>query len=524
MRKEHLRSKLGTLISQRPSYFTGSPQFAVRAIWVFSAVMALFAVGLWFAAKNNPAAQPALTITLSTLVIVIAGYAALTAYFPATLSPMRLGDAPLGSARYLVWWIMFGVMVLGVAALFWYAPSTAAMELVRHILNPSYISKLTDIEIRLATSLMPGWAEALLEVARRFAAPYCILEFFLTPTIGNHRKLIGVALIICVSLFVFSTLDRAIPAFYFAMLISGLLIARGTAAFRSPYLYLNIFGIIAVVVLFKNIQYGEIRSIQYTQNSDITRSFEHRPSVSHTQVGTPTVPPTVGGDKIVVLPSSPPQTSPAPSTHEAEGTTNSASKGGASAETKPGSGPSKPDKAAGYPSGAGKNQEPGWIAYAGYAASSVLERVLLSPVAMTLYAVESYGENDFKHWSATRLFSFVGVGRYVSPFETGSKKYHDAFPVTFIGDLWRNGGLRYVLPYAVFLAGVLFLIDRRLSDTAAPISLKVLSLFGVLYLFYGNAFNATSWLMVLGSLATYYALIVLAIRESQTSVTTDLGA
>ncbi len=89
----------------------------------------------------------------------------------------------------------------------------------------------------------------------------------------------------------------------------------------------------------------------------------------------------------------------------------------------------------------------------------------------------------------------------MNPLEKGTQKYHDAFPVTFVGDLWRNGGFRYFPVYAVLLGAVLFFLDRRTLATSTPVSLRVLALFGVLYLFYGNAFNPTSWLMIGGAIA-----------------------
>ena len=415
-----------------------------RTITVFFALMFLFIVGLSLATFGNRFASPALLASVEVLAIVLLIYGLLTFFFPT--KSHRLGDADLHWSRY-AFWSFFGIMVGGVAVLLIFAPTTASQELLKRFFITGYTSGFSDSEVRLSTSFMPVWAQIVFEVARRFAAPYCLLTFFFTPVIAQNRKRVGTALLFLLAVFVLSTLDRAIPVFYFAMAITGLFLIYGLVALKNKYVYLNALAIIAVVVLFKNIQYGEIRGLQFSPNSDIVRSLTQESE----------------------------QDKPAADQEQAAPR-------------------SKPALVATKPAG------PGSFDYICYVTSSMIERILLSPMAMTLYAVRSYDESNFQHWSTTRLLSFIGLARFIDPFEKGTQKYHDAFPVTFIGDLWRNGGFQYIPYYAVFLALVLFLVDRRIMTASGMLQLQVLSLFGVLYLFYGNAFNATSWLMISGSL------------------------
>lgn len=134
--------------------------------------------------------------------------------------------------------------------------------------------------------------------------------------------------------------------------------------------------------------------------------------------------------------------------------------------------------------------------FVSFAVSSTIGRVALSPVIMILYAYDNYNETNFLHWSSTRLFSFLGLARYVHPLEKPTLKYHDAFPVTMIGDIWRNGGYLYFPVFGVFLAGLLFVLDRLLFSGARAPVWQSLSLLRRGLLFYGNAFNCSSVLLI----------------------------
>ncbi len=424
-----------------------------RAILVFMTLLLLFAVGMMWSMSTNPAAAVALDLMLRVSIIVTVTYALLCYIFGFKGKKKSNVDQ---TVRVGIWWAMFSVMVAGAVALVAFVPTTASVELFRLMFTDGYSTQWTDAEIRLSTSFMPIWAQTLFEAARRLAAPYCLIEFFFGPAIVHRRRQIGFALLFIVSLFVFSTLDRAVPVFYFAMIMAGILLTYGLSALKNKYLYLNLIGIVFVIVTFKNIQYGEFHELRFTRNFEIAGRLESKPVTA----GKPAA--TAQESAIVVEPDKP----------------------AASAPSQP--------------------------SYIGYAVSSLIDRILLSPVAMTLYAVESYGPGEYKHWSATRIFSLLGYGRFVGSLETGKKKYHDAFPVTFIGDLWRNGGHLYVPFYAALIALTLFLLDRFVFASQAPLSLQVISLFGVLFLFYGNAFNATSWLMICGSLALIYCMDLLS--------------
>lgn len=144
---------------------------------------------------------------------------------------------------------------------------------------------------------------------------------------------------------------------------------------------------------------------------------------------------------------------------------------------------------------------PKWALYVQYAASTVVERLVLSPVAMILYVAETYDDANYLHWRATRIFSILGFGRYVDPLEQGVNKHHDAFPVTYIGDLWRNGGPSYFPMYAIFMGLVLFAMDRFIFARRGVLAWQLIGLFGIAFLFFGNAFNVTSWTMIGASLA-----------------------
>ena len=126
--------------------------------------------------------------------------------------------------------------------------------------------------------------------------------------------------------------------------------------------------------------------------------------------------------------------------------------------------------------------------------------MILSPVTMAVYAAQNYDEANYLHWRATRLFSVFGFGRYVDPLEQGKQTHHDAFPLSFVGDLWRNGGPAYFIPFAVLIGIVLLLINRIVFARADQLAPQVLAFFGLAFFFYGNAFNVTSWAMIVSAL------------------------
>jgi hypothetical protein len=144
---------------------------------------------------------------------------------------------------------------------------------------------------------------------------------------------------------------------------------------------------------------------------------------------------------------------------------------------------------------------------------------------MIIYASQNYDPSNYRHWTATRIFSFLGYGEYLNPLEMDAnrktaKEHNDAFPLTFIGDLWRNGGPRYFPYYAILLGLVLFLLDRRIFLPSGLAALKVCGTFAILFLFYGNAFNATT----LMSIVTCLALAIAMPRLSRSGDLTTPGS
>jgi hypothetical protein len=131
---------------------------------------------------------------------------------------------------------------------------------------------------------------------------------------------------------------------------------------------------------------------------------------------------------------------------------------------------------------------------------------------MINYAMESYNDTNFLHWNSTRFLSLFGISKNISSLEIGYKKYNDSFPVTFIGDLWRNGGYKYVYAYGTMLGLSYALVDYFLFTLASALSLRIISLLGSTILFYGNALSSSMITMVFGSLFLSIFIYILNYR------------
>lgn len=355
-------------------------------------------------------------------------------------------DASFQRAEFVLWALMVGFSCLGAVLFLLYAQTTAALELIRHMLDADYVSPFGELERRLATTGMPIWVQIVFEAARRFAMPFALLHYFVLGNPVAKRPIYTVILIALALFFAFWTLDRVIPVMYAAMLYGAHFFRTKANPLTDKWFYITVVTIMLVVTGMKNIQYGEFREMDLTSNSTISEFLGN------------SEPPSAGAD------------------------------------------------AAGAPAVV---HDP--VDYVRFMVLSVVERVLLSPVAMTIYAFEEYDESNFTHWSSTRIFSIFGFGHFVSSLETGDDtKYHDAFPVTFLGDLWRNGGQVY-MPVFGILAGLLLLgLDRTFFNYATLPTWQILVIFGIAFWFYGNAVNATMVLLCFGSLGSFAFAMLLS--------------
>lgn len=349
-----------------------------------------------------------------------------------------------GRAEVILWALLFIFACFGAVSFLLYAKTSASLELIRHMLDASYVSPFTELERRLATTGMPIWAQVAFEAARRFAMPFCLLHYFSEGNRIPRRAVLTVALVTLALFFAFWTLDRVIPVMYAAMLYGARYLRTRRNPLRDRWFYVTVLAIMLVVTGMKNIQYGEFREMYLAPNSTISEFLGSG------------------------------ETS-APAAEQAAGPVNTP-----------------------------------WD-YSRFVALSVVERIVLSPVAMALYAFDQYDEDNFMHWSSTRIFSLFGFGHFVSSLDEGDgTKYHDAFPVTFLGDLWRNGGQVYMPVFGIFAGCLLFVLDRAFFAYAPLPTWQTLGIFGIAFWFYGNAVNATMALLVFGSLGTFAFTLILA--------------
>lgn len=379
-----------------------------------------------------------LNATLLLLAVVVGSYVLLT-----MIVPPRTGVAEVAvSTRRAVLWIQFGIMVAAFVATLAFVPTTASLELIKRLFVYQYAPSYDPLQIRLSTAYMPIWSQGLLEFARRIAAPYCMIELLFGGMRRHMHFLFAMVTFLLLTFFVLATLERAIGVLYFAACIAAIATTKGLrATFTDKYTYVCLAGIICVVVIFKQIQYGDFTPISLTKNPEISRELS---------AGIP------------------------PRVHNSEKVPNG-------------------------PEIAPNNSKATRYLY--YFADSVAERIFLSPVAMIIYASQNYDPSNYRHWTATRIFSFLGYGEYLPPLETAAngkapKEHNDAFPLTFIGDLWRNGGPIYFPYYAALLGLVFFLLDRYVFASSSLAALKVCGTFSILFLFYGNAFNATTLMSI----------------------------
>lgn len=420
---------------------------AVKSYWIFSGLLALLLVVTVMAAISSGDAgryfAPIATI-LIVAAVTSASYFALRLVWPKSRRHLRPE-----SGFDLLFVASMVASVLAIGLFIALAETSPFVELIKSLVDPNYVPSHSDMEIRLPTSMMPRWAEAAFELARRFAYPVggVIVVLGLVP-----RTPLRVSLVVAVGLvLVLATLDRAVPVMYCVLFYGARFMAIRQNPLKDRWLYATaILGIVAIVGL-KPIQYGHFTGFDVARNTEVSGAFLNQTEDAPSALpASPLAPPPV------------PLPAPSPTTG----------------------------------SGAGQ--------LAAYAGLSVIERLVLSPVAMAVYAFDTYNQTNFQHWSSTRVLSIVGIGRYVDPLETPTAtKHHDAFPVTFIGDLWRQGGYLYVPLYAVLLGLLMQWMDRTIFANGALVW-RPFALVGLIYLFYGNAFNATSLVLIFGSLAGYY--------------------
>jgi hypothetical protein len=297
------------------------------------------------------------------------------------------------------------------------------------------------------------------------------MMFFVMGIFERRNWLVGMAIVVLSAICIFGTLDRGIPLLFIALLYGAHFFSRRINPIKDKWLYISIVVALAFVGGFKTIQYGEVRQIHVTENPFITRYLAPNSPEAHSPIHNPDF------------------------------------------------------QAGAKPSTTVDDTIHGPIDYAKYMLMSLSERVAFSPVVMTLYAFDQYNEANFLHWSSNRIFSLIGIGHYVTPFETGTNTtYHDAFPVTFLGDVWRNGGLSDMPFFGALLGLLLITIDRSYfwkgtqQTDLSPIWKSFCAL-GVVYLFYGNALNATTMLLIGGSFGCTVFLWLFAKAQTGAQVT-----
>jgi hypothetical protein len=350
-----------------------------------------------------------------------------------------------------IFWLMLCISYITAILFFINISNPALIEIIKSLFINNYFSPKTHMEIRLATSFLPVWLQAVFEFARRFAIPYCLIEIFFCNRIYYHRRLVILLVVGMALFFALITVDRFIAVLYFSAPILAIILRDKKSAFKNIYLYLNIVGIIFSVVLLKHIQYGEIWSNEHMNNINWNKVYYN------------------GETKII-----------AKSSHIIS------------------SQESHPTKQGGE--------------YVLHSIVSIVGRVFISPIQMINYAMESYNDTNFLHWNSTRFLSLFGISKNISSLEIGYKKYNDSFPVTFIGDLWRNGGYKYVYAYGIMLGLSYALVDYFLFTLASALSLRIISLLGSTILFYGNALSSSMITMVFGSLFLSIFIYILNYR------------
>lgn len=423
-------------------------------IFLVGCTFFLLAFALLAFGEHRAVATQALIGTAIVMLTTGAAYGLLS--LSVRKSALFVRTEAFGRAEVILWALLLAFACLGAVAFLLYAQTTAALELIRHMLDANYVSPFGELERRLATTSMPIWAQVAFEAARRFAMPFCLLHYFSEGNPIPRRPWLTAALVILALFFAFWTLDRVIPVMYAAMLYSAHYFRTRRNPLVDRWFYITIVVIVLVVTGMKNIQYGEFRTMDLTPNSTITEFL---------------------GDNQEADPSV-----------------------------------EQPSTAVNSP-----------LDYSRFMVLSVVERIVLSPVAMALYAFDEYDESNFRHWSSTRIFSLFGFGHFVSSLEEGEgTKYHDAFPVTFLGDLWRNGGQLYMPVFGIFAGILLFLMDRVFFVYAPLPTWQTLGVFGIAFWFYGNAVNATMALLVFGGFGTFaFALVLASMLERDGGVQTS---
>ncbi len=377
-----------------------------------------------------------------------------------------------------IFWLMLCISYITAILVFINISNPALIEIIKSLFINNYFSPKTHMEIRLATSFLPVWLQAVFEFARRFAIPYCLIEIFFCNRIYYHRRLVILLVVGMALFFALITVDRFIAVLYFSAPILATILRDKKSAFKNIYLYLNIVGIIFSVVLLKHIQYGEIWSNEHMNNIKWNKVYYN------------------GETKIIA------KSSHIISSQESNPTKPSQE----SHPTKPSqeSHPTKPSQESHLTKQGGE--------YVLHSIVSIVGRVFISPIQMINYAMESYNDTNFLHWNSTRFLSLFGISKNISSLEIGYKKYNDSFPVTFIGDLWRNGGYKYVYAYGIMLGLSYALVDYFLFTLASALSLRIISLLGSTILFYGNALSSSMITMVFGSLFLSIFIYILNYR------------
>ncbi len=421
-------------------------------------------------------------------------YALLSALIPSRAA------APAAESSPGINVLLAGAVVTTVAAAMafvTYVETSASLELLWRLLDPNYVPTTDSLGIRLSTVFMPFWAQFLFEVGRRFALPLTMMLLLSGAGSPVLRAWLYATVGLCGFIFVFGTLDRVIPLMYIAVLYAFRFQSQPRNVLRDRWFYASAVIGVVVIGVFRVLQYGDFHVPPSGLNGTVSEYLEHAMPSDHPVTGAlANEIPAIGDDHAPAEKSAVGTRDPLPASED-EDRDNDAEHRAATVET------------GGFIADnevrAQQDVEGGYLYFL---LVSTINRVVLSPFAMTIYAFESYNSTNYLHWSATRVLSLIGIGHYVGALEEGSgTRFHDAFPVTMIGDLWRNGGFVYMPFYSVLIGAYMLLLDRTFFRTRQLAHWQAFSIVGMLYLFYGNALNATMLLFTGGSLACHLFVI-----------------
>lgn len=375
-----------------------------------------------------------------SLLCVAAGY-----YLIKLMIPMEPGPAAPTSGFGVIWSLSVAACLIAVSIYLSTGQTSPVFEAFRRLIDAGYVPDQSGLELRLSTASMPRWAQVIFEGARRMAFPLAAVLIVTGAVRFSWAR--AALLVVLGAFFVLSSGDRSVPMMYVFVIFGARVLLVGKSALFSKWALVAVIVGAGGFVGLKAVQYGELSGFNSTGNLEIAQVF--------------------GGLDPELLD-----------------------------QALTGKQPSARAQAL-----AVKDEDITPFHRAFYAFRSLYERLALSPVTMALYAFNEYDDTNFQHWRSTRILSLIGIGRYVDPLDAPtSATHHDAFPATYIGDLWRQGGHLYIPIYSALLGMLLMALDRvfflRGFTVWQPFILLAVSL-----LFYGNAVNATFFLLVAGSLA-----------------------